>query len=116
MSRKLILALAIGGAIYYQFGRKKGEGSTASDTSPDIIMPPNADSGQSIFTKYDNRIVADMNGYWMLIKKGKIYSPTNQASLDSYVASNPGIPFLTVNEDIWKYHSENFPEVFGGAF
>lgn len=111
MNKKIILGLVIGGALYYQFGRKKDEAETTESQEGSPIV-----SNSDIFSKYENRVLADSNGYWMLIKNGKIFSPTDQNSLNTYAKANPSLPFLTVNEDIWKYYAENFPQVFGGAF
>ena len=115
MNKNLILGLAVAGALYWQFGRKKGEPESTESYEGSPIISPTIINGDT-FAKYNNRVLVDANGFWMLIKNGKIYSPIDQSSLDKYSRENPNLPFLTVNEDIWKYYSENFPKLFVGGF
>ena len=75
---------------------------TTSDTS----------ASEDIFVKYNNELVTDAKGYYMLFQDGKLYSAA-ESDLLAWVAKNPGKPFIQSPLDIWEYYTSNHPELIG---
>jgi len=103
MNKKILLGVAVlGGALLY-YRNKKG----TETAEPGTVQ-------ESIFTKYNNRVVADAKGIWMFIQNGKIYS-MGQAALDKWFLDNPGLDVIQAPEDIWTFYAGTDMSVFGGT-
>lgn len=106
--KKILLLGGVAILAYTYKDKLFGSSASGGTTTP---QPESSD----IFVKYNNRIVADATGKWMLIKDGKIYGPNGQASLDNWYAANPGKDVIMAPEDIWVYYAQNNPSVFANT-
>lgn len=116
--RKFILGALLLGAAYWgikQYNKQK------NDTLPPVPAQPKANPSPKTvddpLVRYDNRIVEDAKGYWMLIKGGMIYTPTNLDSIKAYQTANPEYAeVLKVPESIWETYNVPGSTVIGGSF
>lgn len=101
MKKVLIIAALLAGGYYlYSQNNTVDTSDNPATTSP--------------LDKYNNQLIVDADGYWMLVKDGKLYTPVDQASLTKWSAENPNQPTaLNVAESIWlNYSNDNY----GGTF
>ncbi len=101
----LLGLLAIGGIAY----------AATSGGTANAQVGASDGGAQDIFTLYNDRILVDKKGYWMLVKDGKLFLPDGQPSLDRYFASHPGVAQVNVDYDVWENYADK-PEFIGGNF
>lgn len=105
MKKILIVALVAGG-LYFAFGRKP--------KTAEVTEIPESDGENDIFTKYNNKVIYDKDGYWMLVKDGKLFTTPTLETLQAWQALNPesGDP-VEVQSSVWlTYNATNY----GGTF
>jgi hypothetical protein len=113
---KLLIGAALLGLTFVAVKAATPKNAAPSNENQLPIAPANPTSGD-LLVKYNNRIVVDKNGYWMLIKDGRIYPPKDQASILAYQTANPQFKeVLKVTDDIWMFYSKRDSSVFGPHF
>ena len=101
MKKVLIIGLLLG-AGWYVFGGTKSETTTPIQPTGDI------------FQQYNGRVIADKDGYYMLVKEGKLYTPIDLASLQAWQRANPLVAdTVIVPVSVWTVYSQ---EHYGGTF
>lgn len=108
MKKLLILAAILGGYLYF----KKDTDDVVVPKEPvktnDLLVPNNPEMPLSIFDIFDGRIINDSNNFWIYIKDGKLFAPSEEFQkkwdFDTY-------PVIAVNEDIWKKYGSLNPEI-----
>lgn len=123
---KKILLLAAAAAAYYAY-KQQNQTKDEVDFTPDINPVPGpmpisdyldeANQADIVFKMYDNQVIEDANGYWMLVKNGKLYSPLNENTLIAWQRQNPNKPgVIQVDFSVWEHFANNGADVFGGSF
>lgn len=114
--KKILFIAALLGVGYYTFANKKTEtqeqenpGFEPADETPiDGALP-------AFFAKYNGRVVDDVNGKYMLILDGRLYSPKSLETLIEWQKRNPLMAeTLKVAEEIWT--AQNVNDYYGGTF
>lgn len=95
--KKVLLLVGIFAVGYYAFGNK-------SNAPANEMIEQNED----IFVKYNNRIVSDINGYWMIIRDGKIFSAKGGTVQDWYDANPTNTEIVNAPEDIWIAYNDYY--------
>ena len=99
--KKAILVLAVLGAGYYAY-TKYGKSEKLDPTDENAEIP------NDIFTLYNNRIIKDKDGYWMLVKDGHLYSPVSIDTVQAWQKANPqNAEIINVQESIWLTYSSD---------
>lgn len=107
--KKVLIIAALIGVGYYAFGKKKD----AAPTSDSPILP-GLDIEESVFTQYDNQVIVDQDGYWMLVKDGKLFTPTSLETLQAWQNQNANKPSVVeVKESVWLTYGQ---QANGGSF
>jgi hypothetical protein len=96
--KKAVIGLLVLGGLYFAFAKPKSATSVAQ------IDETNND----VFAKYNNRIVVDANGYWMIIRDGKYFGIAGDTVQDWQNANPSNIEPIKVNEDIWIAYNDRF--------
>lgn len=104
-------ALAFGAFVF----KDKLFGQTAATDALPIADASGQITAENIFS-FNNRVFYDASGIWFLVRDGKLYTPAGQASLDAFVAANPGATFDQLPFDVWKYWAAKDNTKFGGSF
>ena len=106
--KKLAIALLVAGGIYYYFNRKKTDENTPEDEQPQGLL-------EDIWVKYNNYQLSDKDGYWFVIKDGKIYNAASDASFYAWQTKNPGRFYPTpAPESIWSLYANT--DRYGGTY
>ncbi len=101
--KKVLIIAAIAAGAYFLLGNKKTD-----DTVSEV------EANSDFFTKYNNQVIADSKGYWMLVKDGKLFSPESLETLQAWQRANPDKPgVIEVAESIWETLA---PSNYGGSF
>ena len=103
MKKVLIIAAVAAGAFFLMSGKKSN--SNAGTDAPE--------DNDSVFTKYDNRIVKDKDGYWILVKDGKLWQASSDNAWFDWLNANPTKPLVEAAESIWLPYNAEF---YGGTF
>lgn len=72
-----------------------------------------------VFKKYDNQIIEDADGYWMLVKDGKLFTPTSITTVQAWQNANPTKPgVVKVNTKVWDTYGQAYfdGKYYGGQF
>lgn len=96
MKKVLLIGLLLGVG-YYAFGKKSND-----------LSNENIGENNDIFVKYNNRIVSDINGYWMIIRDGKIFSVKGGTVQDWYNANPTNTEVVNAPEDIWIAYNDYY--------
>lgn len=110
--KKVLIIAAIIGVGYYAFGTKKD----AAPISESPILPGNEidEIQESIFSLYNNQVIVDKDGYWMLVKDGKLFTPISLETLQAWQNQNSDKPSVVeVKESVWLTYSQTH---VGGTF
>lgn len=100
--KKVILLTAIGIGAYFLLTGKK-EGADTSNNSNDD------------FVRYNQKIVIDADGNWMIFFDGKIYTLENESAIGRFFAKYPGTP-VENNTSLWKHYAALDNRLFAGTF
>lgn len=116
MKKVLILAALAFGA-YRFLGQEKAPATTPGPILEEDDAPQGSSQGApdaaSFFRTYDKKVVIDAKNYYMLVKDGKLYTPTNIDSLVAYEKANPGSQ-VKVSFDAWEPFANS--STVGGSF
>lgn len=111
--KKVLIIAALIGVGYYAFGMKKEEFTPISD-SPILPIDEIDEIQESVFTKYNNQVIVDKDGYWMLVKDGKLFTPISLETLQAWQNQNSDKPSVVeVKESVWLTYSQTH---VGGTF
>jgi hypothetical protein len=98
--KKLAIALLVAGGIYYYFNRKKTDENTPEKEQPQGLLV-------DVFREYNNQVISDIDGYWMLVKDGKLYTPKSFQTLQAWQAANPLKPgVVEVKQQVWVLNQD----------
>jgi len=100
MKKVLILLglIAVGG--YFYSTRKKDSNAVAGDEPMQLQ--------NDFFTQYDNSIVVDKDGMWMVVQNGKIFTFTDQKGLNAWQLANPeNATPIVVDFPAWQQYAVN---------
>lgn len=116
MKKVLIIGLILGIGFYAYSKTKTEELPNQSDgipteTEEDVIA---GEDNSNILSRYENRIIADKDGFYMLVKNNKLFNPIDEDSIKAWQQANPTVAdVLQVSESIWKIFSNSN---YGGKF
>ena len=110
MKKILIFGLLLGTG-YYVYSKSKNP-IASTNTHPGGLLPPDEDGFiKNVQTPYEGRVIVDKDGYWMLVKNGKLKTPTDLASLQKWQKENPTVAdAVNVNTSVWLTYSEKHSE------
>jgi hypothetical protein len=98
--KKLAIALLVAGGLYYYFNRKKTDENTPEDEQQDVLLT-------DVFKQYNNQVIVDIDGYWMLVKEGKLYTPKSLETLQAWQTANPTKPgVVEVKYPVWLVNQD----------
>lgn len=105
MLKKVLLLGALIGAGFYVFGNNKS-GSTTTGTQSGT---------DDVLSTYDNYLLEDKDGYWMVVKNGKVYNPATEKDFYDWQTNNPGRVYPTqLPISIWTVYANT--DAYGGTF
>jgi hypothetical protein len=97
--KKLAIALLVAGGLYYYFTKKKDNDTAPEDEQPQGLL--------DVFKEFTNQVIVDSDGYWMLVKDGKLYTPKNIEALQAWQAANPTKPgVVEVAQQVWVLNQD----------
>lgn len=102
--KKVLIIAAIAAGAYFLLGKKTDDTATAE-------LPAN---DTDFFTKYNNKLVVDSVGYWILVKDGKLFTPIDMASLQEWRMENPkNAVEIRLDFPVWEIYNQT---KYGGTF
>nr|WP_317167572.1 OstA-like protein [Flavobacterium lotistagni] len=85
--------------------------------NPQKALPQTKSFYESLFEKYDNRILIDKNSQALLVKDRKFRFPANAKSIDNYKKNNPKFRNeIKIDKVLWDYGTMQFGPYDGGYF
>lgn len=92
MKKLLVLAVIAGGIWYFTQGK---------DASGEAL-----ELEEDFFTKYNNRIVVDSLGRWMLVKDGKLAATRSTETIIAHQQKYPEFAeVINLDWDVWGYYA-----------
>lgn len=92
--RNLAIALLVAGGLYYYFAKKKDDNTLGDELAQNELTG-------DVFRDYNNQVIVDSDGYWMLVKDGKLFSPTSAETLNNWFSANLGKEAITLKQQVW---------------
>lgn len=92
--RNLAIALLVAGGLYYYFAQKKNDDTTEDEKAQ-------TEPAGDVFRDYNNQVIVDSDGYWMLVKDGKLFTPTSAETLNDWFSANIGKEAITLKQQVW---------------
>ena len=106
--KNILIFGALGLALYY--GAKALKNPDKTEVSDDMQLS----EIDQILKKYNGYQIVDKDGYWMVVKNGKLFSPADEAAFYAWQKNNPEKIFPdTVPVSVWALYSEKY---YGGQF
>lgn len=103
--KKVLIFGALGLALFLGVKAMNKPATTTTDSQ----------GSDDIFATYDNYLLQDKDGYWMVVKNGKIYNPATDQDFFDWQTNHPGRVFPTqVPVSIWTVYSNT--DQYGGTF
>ena len=112
--KKILILGALAGVGYYFYTKKTKEviAPPKEETFPIPVSEPGLNP--AIFDTYTNQVIEDADGYWMLVKDGRLYTPISIDSLIAWQKNNPDKPkSVKVTERVWINYGNTHQ---GGTF
>lgn len=104
--KKALIVLALLGIGFWVYSKNQKPVTPILEDDANVILG-------DFYPQFNNRVVIDADGRWMLIKDGKIYAPTSIESFHAWQAANPTIAeTITSTESIWNNNQDRFAGTF----
>lgn len=103
--KKVIIIGGLVGLGFLLFKPKQNQNQTTTNTTTTGAPPK-----QTFWEKYNGRILADVEGYWMLVLNGKCYTFRDVAHISEYTLQYPQYSeVLKVDFPAWReYAVQNY--------